>query len=81
MEYHWILLSVFLQLTFHPGKTEPLHLTRQFTQTTVAFEQRKGFCFNACYFAAQCDKDNLRIANRTAALASHRDLSVLLFVL
>ncbi|XP_069006796.1 mast/stem cell growth factor receptor kita isoform X2 [Embiotoca jacksoni] len=23
MEYHWILLSVFLQLTFHPGSTKP----------------------------------------------------------
>ncbi|XP_038572428.1 mast/stem cell growth factor receptor kita isoform X1 [Micropterus salmoides] len=23
MEYHWILLSVFLQLTFHPGNTKP----------------------------------------------------------
>ncbi|KAM3875688.1 mast/stem cell growth factor receptor kita [Diretmus argenteus] len=23
MEYHWILFSVFLQLTFHPGKTRP----------------------------------------------------------
>ncbi|CAI5640169.1 unnamed protein product [Oreochromis niloticus] len=23
MEYHWILLSVFLQLTFHPGDTKP----------------------------------------------------------
>lgn len=24
MEYHWILLSVFLQLTFHPGNTKPI---------------------------------------------------------
>ncbi|KAE8294517.1 Mast/stem cell growth factor receptor Kit [Larimichthys crocea] len=23
MEYHWILLSVFLQFTFHPGNTKP----------------------------------------------------------
>ncbi|KAM3620504.1 uncharacterized protein V6R79_024611 [Siganus canaliculatus] len=23
MEYHWILLSVFLQFTFHPGSTKP----------------------------------------------------------
>ncbi|KAF3691194.1 Mast/stem cell growth factor receptor Kit [Channa argus] len=23
MEYHWILLSVFLQLTFHPGNSKP----------------------------------------------------------
>ncbi|TDH08168.1 hypothetical protein EPR50_G00094610 [Perca flavescens] len=23
MEYHWILLAVFLQLTFHPGSTKP----------------------------------------------------------
>ncbi|XP_077964962.1 mast/stem cell growth factor receptor kita isoform X2 [Gasterosteus aculeatus] len=23
MEYHWILLSVFLQITFHPGDTKP----------------------------------------------------------
>lgn len=34
MEYHWILLSVFLQLTFHPGKAVHLHLMRQFMKAT-----------------------------------------------
>ncbi len=66
MEYHWILLSVFLQFTFHPGKTELLRLMQPVYAGNLllfTFEQRKG---SSCLLMttgthlplAQSDKDN-----------------------
>ncbi|XP_026201200.1 mast/stem cell growth factor receptor kita isoform X2 [Anabas testudineus] len=41
MEYHWILLSVFLHLTFHPGNSKPV--ITPFEQDHLVIDLNKSF--------------------------------------